>query len=91
VPVSKSGLVSTSRLMARPKPRSRRKSPQPPFTKAFSDQVKQNPAGHSQLMVALEFALNPNYEVVIVCQQFACKLPTTSIDQMLENLRPDRS
>ena len=117
--------------------------------KAFSDQVKQHPAGHSQLMVALEFALNPNYEVVIVgepqkqdtrlmlaalrrpfipekivlfrpadksmastisdispftramaprngqatayvCQQFACKLPTTSIDQMLINLRPGR-
>ena len=97
-------------------------------------------------MVAMEFALNPNYEVVIVgapqskgtmtmlaalrkpflpekvvlfrpmdkqaakditaiapftlsmaakngqatayvCQEFACKLPTTSIDQMLENLR----
>ena len=113
--------------------------------KAFSDPVKQYPAGHSQLMVALEYALNPNYEVVIVgepqkqdtrlmlaalrqpfipekivlfrsaekltagaiigiapftrsiaarngqatvyvCQEFACKLPTTSIDQMLENL-----
>jgi len=97
-------------------------------------------------MVAMEFALNPNYEVVIVgspqkndtvrmlaalrkpfmpgkvilfrpmdkqaamditdiapfalsmaakngqatayvCQEFACKLPTTSIDQMLENLQ----
>jgi uncharacterized protein YyaL (SSP411 family) len=118
--------------------------------KAFSDPVKQYPAGHSQLMVALEFALNPNYEVVIVgdpeqqdtrvmlaalrrpfipekivlfrtadekdadtlsdiapftrsmatrngratayvCQQFACKLPTTSVDQMLDNLRPDQS
>jgi len=111
---------------------------------AFSDQVKQYPAGHSQLMVALEYALNPNYEVVIVgdpqkedtrlmlaalrrpfipekvvlfrtadkntagaiseiapytrsmtarngqatayvCQEFACKLPTTSIEQMLDN------
>jgi uncharacterized protein YyaL (SSP411 family) len=113
--------------------------------KAFSDPVKQYPSGHSQLMVALEFALNPNYEVVIVgepqkqdtrvmlaalrrpfipekivlfrtadkksagtlgdiapftrsmatrngqatayvCRQFACKLPTTSVDQMLQNL-----
>jgi len=114
--------------------------------KSFSAEVTKYPAGHSQLMVALEFALNPNYEVVIVgkplakdtlsmlaalrkpflpnkvvlfrpakpeaaeevtaiapftlpmtvksgqatayvCQEFACKLPTTSIDQMLENLR----
>ena len=114
--------------------------------KAFSDPVKQYPAGHSQLMVALEYALNPNYEVVIVgepqkqdtrlmlaalrrpfipekivlfrtadkstagaitdiapftrsmatrngqatayvCQEFACRLPTTSIDQMLKNLK----
>ena len=116
--------------------------------KAFSDQVKKYPAGHSLLMVALEYALNPNYEVVIVgdvknedtrlmlaalrrpfipekvvlfrsaeqstaeaiigiapytrsmaarngqatayvCQDFACKLPTTSIQQMLENLQPE--
>ncbi len=116
--------------------------------KAFSDPVKQYPAGHSQLMVALEYALNPNYEVVIVgepqkqdarlmlaalrrpfipekivlfrtadkstaraitdiapftrsmatrngqatayvCQEFACRLPTTSIDQMLDNLKQD--
>ena len=112
--------------------------------KAFSDPVKQYPSGHSQLMVALEYALNPNYEVVIVgepqkpdtrlmlaalrrpfipekivlfrdkntakaitdiapftrsmatrngqatayvCQEFACRLPTTSIDQMLKNLK----
>jgi hypothetical protein len=114
--------------------------------KSFSAEVAQHPAGHSQLMVALEFALNPNYEVVIVgqpqkkdtismlaalrkpflpekvvlfrpvdkhaakditaiapftlpmaaekgratayvCREFACKLPTTSIEQMLENLR----
>ncbi|MBE9544026.1 MAG: thioredoxin domain-containing protein [Proteobacteria bacterium] len=114
--------------------------------KAFSVQVKQYPSGHSQLMVALEYALNPNYEVVIVgepqkpdtrlmlaalrrpfipekivlfrtadkshartiidiapftrsmatrngqatayvCQDFACQLPTTSVDQMLKNLR----
>jgi uncharacterized protein YyaL (SSP411 family) len=34
--------------------------------KAFSASVKQYPAGHSQLMVALEYALNPNFEVVIV-------------------------
>ena len=26
-----------------------------------------------------------------VCQEFACKLPTTSIEQMLANLRPNRS
>lgn len=113
--------------------------------KAFSVSVKQYPAAHCQFMVALEFALNPNYEVVIVgkpqgkdthamlsalrnsfipekvvlfkpadqnanaeivrlapftksmvatdgyatayvCQRFVCKLPTTDIDQMLENL-----
>ena len=116
--------------------------------KSFSDSVRQYPTGHSQLMIALEFALNPNYEVVIVgnprrkdtismldalrkpflpekvvlfrptdrkasadiniiapftgpmfakndratayvCREFTCKLPTTSIDQMLENLRAD--
>ena len=116
--------------------------------KSFSVEIAQHPAGHCQLMVALEFALNPNYEVVIVgnpqrkdtmsmlaalrkpflpekvvlfrpvdheaaaevtgiasytlsmaakngratayvCQEFACKLPTTSIDQMLKNLRQD--
>ncbi|MBT8369383.1 MAG: thioredoxin domain-containing protein [Desulfobacterales bacterium] len=114
--------------------------------KSFSASVKQYPAGFSQLMVALEFTLNPNYEVVVVgdprkkdtasmlaalrkpflpekvvlyrpadqsaatdiialapftrsmaakkgqatayvCQEFTCKLPTTSIDQMLKNLR----
>ena len=33
--------------------------------KSFSAEVEQHPAGHSQLMVALEFALNPNYEVVM--------------------------
>ena len=113
--------------------------------KSFSAEIAVHPAGHSQLMVAMEFALNPNYEVGIVgapqrkdtmamlaalrkpflpekvvlfrpmdkqtamnitaiapytrqsaksgqataygCQEFACKLPTTSIDQMLENLR----
>ena len=114
--------------------------------KSFAAEIGQHPAGYSQLLVALEFALNPNYEVVIVgkpqekdtlsmlsalrkpflpqivalfrpahheaaaevtaiapftlpmtakngratayvCQEFACKLPTTSIDQMLENIR----
>ena len=114
--------------------------------KAHSIQVKQYPAGHTQLMSALEFALNPSYEVVIVgdpekkdtismlaalqktfipqkvvlfrtedsisaadiadispftrsmvtrngqatayvCQDFACRLPTTSIDQMLKDLQ----
>ena len=116
--------------------------------KSFSDSVRQYPIGHSQLMIALEFALNPNYEVVIVgnprrkdtismldalrkpflpekvvlfrpsdrkasadiniiapftgpmfakndratayvCQGFSCKLPTTRIEQMLENLKAD--
>jgi len=116
--------------------------------KAFSDRVKKYPAGHSQLMVALEYAFNPNFEVVIVgdpqkedtrlmlaalrrpfipekvvifrtadkntagaiseiapytrsmaardgkatayvCQEFACKLPTTSVNQMLKNLTQD--
>ena len=114
--------------------------------KSFSAEIALHPAGHCQLMVALEFALNPNYEVVIVgkpgrndtavmlaalrkpflpekvvlfrpmdalaskditaiapftlpmaakngratayvCREFACKLPTTRIDQMLKNLR----
>ena len=113
---------------------------------SYSIQVKRNPAGHTQLMSALEFALNPSYEVVIVgnrkkqdtlvmlaalqkpfipqkvvlfrteepnaaadiadiapftrsmvtrngqatayvCQDFACRLPTTSIDQMLKSLQ----
>ncbi|MGB5750444.1 MAG: thioredoxin domain-containing protein [Desulfobacterales bacterium] len=116
--------------------------------KAFSEQVKQYPAGYAQLMVALEYAFNPNFEVVIVgdpqkedtrlmlaalrrpflpekivlfrtadkntagaltdiapftrsmatrngqatayvCQEFACKLPTTSVNQMLKNLNQD--
>ncbi|MFQ5484892.1 MAG: thioredoxin domain-containing protein [Desulfobacterales bacterium] len=116
--------------------------------KSFSDSVREYPIGHSQLMIALEFALNPNYEVVIVgnrrrkdtismldalrkpflpekvvlfrpsdrkasadigiispftgpmsakndratayvCQGFTCKLPTTSVDQMLKNLGAD--
>ncbi len=115
---------------------------------AHSVQVKQYPAGHTQLMSALEFAFNPSYEVVIVgnrqkqdtramlaalrepfipqkvvlfrteeptaaadiadiapftrsmvtrnglatayvCQNFACRLPTTSVDQMLKNLKQD--
>ena len=114
--------------------------------KSFSSEIAVHPAGYCQLMVAMEFALNPNYEVVIVgnplsndtiamlaalrkpflpekvvlfrpmdphaakdlstiapftrsmvakngqatvyvCQAFACKLPTTSIDQMLENIK----
>ena len=114
--------------------------------KAFSTTVEQYPAGHAQLMVALEFTLNPSFELVVVgdpqgkdthsmlaalrkpflpqkvvvfrpadkdraaeivsiapftrsmvtkngqatayvCQDFACKLPTTSLDQMLLNLK----
>ena len=116
--------------------------------KSCSIPVKQYPAGHTQLMAALEFVLNPSYEVVIVgnpqkqdtismlaalrkpffpqkvilfrpenpaaaeditkiapytrsmaarngqatayvCQDFACRLPTTDIGQMLKNLRQD--
>lgn len=115
---------------------------------AHSIQVKQYPAGHTQLMSALELALNPSYEVVIVgnrqrqdtramlaalrepfipqkvvlfrteepdaaadiadiapftrsmvtrnglatayvCQNFSCRLPTTSVEQMLKSLRQD--
>jgi uncharacterized protein YyaL (SSP411 family) len=35
------------------------------MVKAFSPTVKQYPAGHSQLMIALEFTLNPNFELVV--------------------------
>ncbi len=35
-------------------------------TRAFSGSVNRYPAGHTHLMVALQYALNPNYEVVIV-------------------------
>ena len=34
--------------------------------RAFAGSANQYPAGHTQLMVALQYALNPNYEVVIV-------------------------
>ncbi len=34
--------------------------------RAFAGSVTRYPAGHTQLMVALQYALNPNYEVVIV-------------------------
>jgi uncharacterized protein YyaL (SSP411 family) len=33
---------------------------------AFSADIKSYPAGHAQFMVGLNFALNPNYEIVIV-------------------------
>ena len=36
------------------------------ITRAFAGTVNRYPPGHSQLMVALQYALNPNYEVVIV-------------------------
>jgi hypothetical protein len=36
------------------------------ITRAFAGSVNRYPPGHSQLMVALQYALNPNYEVVIV-------------------------
>jgi len=117
------------------------------IAKAFSAPVARVPAGHAQLMIALEFAFESSYEVVIagererrdtqamlaalrepfipgktiilrpndpreadrivqiapyslnmlpkngiatayVCQEFVCQLPTTSIKQMLENLKP---
>jgi uncharacterized protein YyaL (SSP411 family) len=35
------------------------------ISKAFSDAVNRYPPGHAHLMVALEYALHPNYEVVI--------------------------
>ena len=34
--------------------------------RAFAGSAKRYPAGHTQLMVALQYALNPNYEVVVV-------------------------
>ena len=36
------------------------------ITRAFAGTVNRYPPGHSQLMVALQYALNSNYEVVIV-------------------------
>jgi uncharacterized protein YyaL (SSP411 family) len=36
------------------------------IVKTFSTSVKNYPAGHAQLLVALNFALHPNFEVVIV-------------------------
>ncbi len=36
------------------------------ITRAFAGSVNRYPPGHSQLMVALQYALNPNYEVVVV-------------------------
>ena len=36
------------------------------ITRAFAESANRYPAGHTQLMVALQYALNPNYEVVIV-------------------------
>jgi hypothetical protein len=38
------------------------------ITRVFAGTVNRYPPGHSQLMVALQYALNPNYEVVIVGQ-----------------------
>jgi uncharacterized protein YyaL (SSP411 family) len=35
------------------------------ISKAFSGEVNRYPPGHAHLMVALEYALHPNYEVVI--------------------------
>jgi uncharacterized protein YyaL (SSP411 family) len=36
------------------------------IARAFSEAVDRYPPGHSHLMVALDYALNPNYEIVIV-------------------------
>jgi uncharacterized protein YyaL (SSP411 family) len=36
------------------------------IVKAFSTDIKGYPAGHTQFMVGLNFALKPNYEVVVV-------------------------
>jgi hypothetical protein len=36
------------------------------ISRAFSESVNRYPAGHAHLMMALDYALNPNYEVVIV-------------------------
>jgi uncharacterized protein YyaL (SSP411 family) len=36
------------------------------ISRAFSESVHRYPAGHAHLMMALDYALNPNYEVVIV-------------------------
>ena len=116
------------------------------ITRAFAGTVNRYPPGHCQLLVALQYVLNPNYEVVIVgrpeasdtramlaalrkpflpgkvvllrpadkkmaaaiirlapytesmvaknnratayvCTDFVCKLPTTDIAQMLDNLQ----
>jgi hypothetical protein len=38
------------------------------ISRAFSESVNRYPAGHAHLMVALDYTLNPNYEVVIVGQ-----------------------
>jgi uncharacterized protein YyaL (SSP411 family) len=38
------------------------------IVKAFSADIKGYPAGHAQFMVGLNFALHPNYEIVIVGQ-----------------------
>ena len=38
------------------------------IVKAFSADIKGYPAGHAQFMVGLNFALYPNYEIVIVGQ-----------------------
>ena len=54
----------------------------PAANSALSEPGKQAPSdlkqNHNRLI---------NESSPYVCQAFACKLPTTSIDQMLENLR----
>lgn len=113
--------------------------------KIFSEQVNRSPSGYSQLLMAIDFAVGPSYEVVLVgkpdtddtenminhlqqsfipnkvllfkstdestpgivklagftetqvsiggkttayvCQNYACKIPTTSIDEMISFLK----
>lgn len=51
-------------------------------TRAFSGQVAKYPAGYTHLMMALEYALNPSYEVVI-----AGKIEAEDTGAMLDALR----
>ena len=52
------------------------------ITEAFSGTVEKYPAGHTHLMLALEFALNPSFEVVI-----AGTAGASDTQAMLEALR----
>jgi uncharacterized protein YyaL (SSP411 family) len=50
--------------------------------RAFSGSVKQSPAAHSQLMVALDFGIGPSYEVVVAGNAY-----TEDTSAMLKALR----